>query len=630
MRRKYPLISRLRIKNFKSLENVDLPLSGLTIFVGENSAGKSSVLQAIQLMAHVVEGSGDPRYVRLNDNELALGGFSEVISSKSSDNEISIEVQLHEQRSPSNERVNEEFDEIYHPLHSWRIDLAAHDSQLGLAKIQETEVRYWIDLDDGEEFDHGRLTARPRANDLEVDKLWRVSRRLNFIRRSRGFRYRSQAEASDTPEFGGVVEDEPAETDGERIDWSCPLVEVENGIPSQAFSVVQGYYELPIRWLQAIIRDSDPTTARGHQPRPSTRIEEIDEPLPDLDPTASLDDLSTQDLIAILADPYTEYVSLRLHGRRASNSTSEKSIRARAPFRINTEYLDRVKELFGDLVNELARLHRDEFGDTRVLIESESNAMESARLIRASLQGSVHSLGPLRVAPGTFYQSGQFGNISTLGSSGEFTAAVLNDRGQDIVDCPLDDGRTRRCTLNEAVDYWLEKFGAATSVSTINQGRAGIRIEVADAQNGESRDLASVGVGVSQLLPVVVICLLASRGDLILLEQPELHLHPAPQQVLGDFLIAITNSGRQVIVETHSEYLVNRLRRRVAEDFSGALATSVNVYYGTRQSGSTEFQPLLLDEFGGFDEWPEGFFDQSSSDAEEILRASIKQRQKAN
>jgi predicted ATPase len=126
------------------------------------------------------------------------------------------------------------------------------------------------------------------------------------------------------------------------------------------------------------------------------------------------------------------------------------------------------------------------------------------------------------------------------------------------------------------------------------------------------------------VLPVVVTCLLAAPGSLILLEQPELHLHPAAQQRLGDFLLACARSGRQLVVETHSEYVLSRLRLRVAEDEAvlGALA----VYFGEQRDDVSEFRQVPLNEFGGIDEWPIGFFDQAAAESRKILEAALEKR----
>jgi hypothetical protein len=204
--------------------------------------------------------------------------------------------------------------------------------------------------------------------------------------------------------------------------------------------------------------------------------------------------------------------------------------------------------------------------------------------------------------------------------------SALDMYGAQTAEYPLPDGVTREVSLGEAVNLWAQRFDVAQEVRTHDKGRLGIELELIDTQTGESRDLTNVGVGVSQLLPVIVICLLAQPGELVLLEQPELHLHPAPQQVLGDFLLAVTESGRQVLVETHSEYLINRLRLRIAEDEYGSLSEAVQMWYAKRRKGRTSFDALEPNRYGTFEEWPEGFFDQAPREAELILRAAARKR----
>jgi predicted ATPase len=115
-----------------------------------------------------------------------------------------------------------------------------------------------------------------------------------------------------------------------------------------------------------------------------------------------------------------------------------------------------------------------------------------------------------------------------------------------------------------------------------------------------------------------------------MLEQPELHLHPALQQRLGDFLLACANSGRQLIVETHSEYIVSRLRRRIAAAPEDSLVSTVEILFAEKdEQGDTHFRPVRANEYGGIEEWPKGFFDQTASEAQEILRAAVKKRKAA-
>ena len=140
--------------------------------------------------------------------------------------------------------------------------------------------------------------------------------------------------------------------------------------------------------------------------------------------------------------------------------------------------------------------------------------------------------------------------------------------------------------------------------------------------------LTNVGVGVSQLLPVIVLCLYSQPGQVVLLEQPELHLHPALQQKLADFLLAMSKSGRQIIVETHSEYLITRLRMRTVQDPSITNLFKIIFAENDGQTG-TKYNPVEVDENGSLETWPEGFFDEATSDIETMVRILVdKQKNK--
>jgi predicted ATPase len=142
------------------------------------------------------------------------------------------------------------------------------------------------------------------------------------------------------------------------------------------------------------------------------------------------------------------------------------------------------------------------------------------------------------------------------------------------------------------------------------------------------RHLSELGIGVSQVLPVVVQCLLASPGELVLLQQPELHLHPALQQRLGDFLLACARSGRQIILETHSEYLISRLALRVAEDPTGQIGDDLfNVLLTEKGDNGTEYKQADIDRYGSI-KWPTDFFDEGASEAYNILRAGLEKQKR--
>jgi len=177
------------------------------------------------------------------------------------------------------------------------------------------------------------------------------------------------------------------------------------------------------------------------------------------------------------------------------------------------------------------------------------------------------------------------------------------------------------------VEYWADKLGLFSEVQPHHRGGLGLDIMVRQPGLAEPLDITSVGLGVSQLLPMIVRCLLAKPGEVVVLEQPEIHLHPASQQRLADFLLACARSGRQLLVETHSEHLVNRLRLRAAEDKSqnDEIVQTVGLVFADRhpKTGITHYRSGSLNAFGGLQDWPSGFFEEGIVEAQQILKIGL-------
>jgi predicted ATPase len=137
--------------------------------------------------------------------------------------------------------------------------------------------------------------------------------------------------------------------------------------------------------------------------------------------------------------------------------------------------------------------------------------------------------------------------------------------------------------------------------------------------------LSSVGVGVSQVLPVILLCLLSEPADLLILEQPELHLHPPLQKRLADFLLVFVRAGRQILVETHSDHLVNRLRYQVASDDTDEIRNLVKLIFAEQKDGITTYRESEINEYGGLSEdWPDGFLDIGARSAQDLVRQSLR------
>lgn len=121
------------------------------------------------------------------------------------------------------------------------------------------------------------------------------------------------------------------------------------------------------------------------------------------------------------------------------------------------------------------------------------------------------------------------------------------------------------------------------------------------------------GFGITQILPIVIASLSARRDDLLLIENPEVHLHPAGQALMGQFLAEVARAGVQVILETHSDHILNGIRRAVKAEQLPAEKVSLHFFRPRSVDGVQVLSPIL-DNTGNIDAWPDGFFDQFDKD----------------
>jgi predicted ATPase len=138
--------------------------------------------------------------------------------------------------------------------------------------------------------------------------------------------------------------------------------------------------------------------------------------------------------------------------------------------------------------------------------------------------------------------------------------------------------------------------------------------------------IADVGFGVSQIFPILLEGLRMPIGATLLLEQPEIHLHPNLQMQMADYFIALALSGKRVIAETHSDHIVNRLVRRIVEDETHNLKDLIGIYFIKPSENGSIYEEITIDETKGITNWPDDFFDQTASESMKIMQAGLKKR----
>jgi len=239
----------------------------------------------------------------------------------------------------------------------------------------------------------------------------------------------------------------------------------------------------------------------------------------------------------------------------------------------------------------------------------------------------VHYLGPLREHPRRHYEF-RGTTPSDMGPKGEAVVEAIlasRDRGRYI---STGRGRgKRKRTLEERIAFWLKRLGLIHSFEVRPIGKNGGLYEVTVKRTPQSAEalITDVGFGVSQVLPVLVLCYYAEEGSTILLEQPEIHLHPSVQMGLADvFVDAMKNRNIQIVIESHSEHLLNRLQTRVAE--KAVASDDVSLYFCDAGAKGSTLKALELDHLGNIANWPTNFFGDRFGEVAARREASLLQQ----
>ena len=244
-----------------------------------------------------------------------------------------------------------------------------------------------------------------------------------------------------------------------------------------------------------------------------------------------------------------------------------------------------------------------------------------------NLFSDITYLGPLREYPRRSYiWSGE--RPQDVGLSGEEAIpALLAARAEGLTSPRLVKVKRSHKPIEQRILEWLQRMELIHSFSLepIAENRKDYEFRVKKSPNSSEVLITDVGFGVSQLLPVLVLCYYVPENSTIILEQPEIHLHPKVQSDLADVLIdVVKNRNVQIILESHSEHLLLRLMRRIAEEDIAADQTAL--YFCQINDGTSEIEQLKLDEYGNISNWPQDFFGDSTGELVEKTKAEMQRR----
>jgi predicted ATPase len=232
------------------------------------------------------------------------------------------------------------------------------------------------------------------------------------------------------------------------------------------------------------------------------------------------------------------------------------------------------------------------------------------------VQLNFHYLHAERFGPRPFYQIGI--KDRNVGWQGEYAVPILSSREAlnpiFNVTQELLFPKEPNPKLNTQVESWMDYIIPGVELNGDRIEQIGQAIMSYNGSNPYN-----VGFGISYVLPIVVAGLIAKKGEMLIVENPEAHLHPSGQSRIGQFLARVANSGIQVIIETHSEHVVNGVRLASLSEVIDNKKVVIN-FFSPNKGNQPDVKSISMNENADLEAWPKGFFDQTQHDLATMFR----------
>lgn len=559
------MLTSLEIQNFKGVAaRQRIEFAPLTLLFGPNSAGKSSILQAIVYLHELIErGAADVDRTELGGNVLELGGFARLVHKHDTEQAIVLRAEF---ATPGGlERFGRDLTDFPLP------DL---DDEVESAWL-ELSIRF-------------RTTANFRGPIVE-----RAVIGVN-----------GDPEPLVWLEVGATLrEGEPLHA---RVNMGNRLLAKASGEAQQTLVPHWGHPEIAERWEQIAIPQDRAGDAEGGGHGASSG------PSAGLGDERGFGDGRSLPVFALararasaLPSP-SEPLRVVATGDVEGDSEELVSLRRKPPSQATKQRIEALESSIA--------LREQSVRDVRTFLEMVVLGTTSQL---ASFLRDAQYIGPLRTIPPRGFLYERVGRITSWADGLAAWDSLLADRS----------------TLVERTNTWLRELGIgcqvvvqqlfdlaadAEELSDEHVDKT-VRRLLLDTGGGSFVLPSEVGAGISQLIPVIVAAI-KGHGGLTLVEQPEIHVHPAVQVGLGDlFIEAATRDGgrRSLLVETHSEHIILRVLRRIRETTENELVDDalafredkLRVIYVESNADGVQVRRLRVDERGEFvDRWPKGFF----------------------
>lgn len=232
---------------------------------------------------------------------------------------------------------------------------------------------------------------------------------------------------------------------------------------------------------------------------------------------------------------------------------------------------------------------------------------------------SAERIGPKLSYAKSYYETHVKNQV---GIHGEYAVHYLNDRRKDIItnQSVLHPNESEPLLLPQ-VERWLDEITPGVKLNFENYEHAnsiGLMVKQTQQKLVNYYSTVNIGFGITYVLPVIIALLKSQKDDLIIIENPEAHLHPKGQRKMGELISRAANGGVQILVETHSDHVLNGIRLSVKKERLNP--EMVNLYYFSREANNV---PLIenpkINGDGRLNFWPEGFFDEWDKAIDEMF-----------
>jgi predicted ATPase len=252
--------------------------------------------------------------------------------------------------------------------------------------------------------------------------------------------------------------------------------------------------------------------------------------------------------------------------------------------------------------------------------EAPKKGSDSLIELGAKLQSIIH-VSAIREGTSDYYATppSEHRRKGDVGVDGRFAAYWYDQNVDEEIEPRRRHRGERGTSLRKQLDAWMGTLfpGAQANVQALPQVLL-YSLQFRLTETGEWRRPANVGYGFTYAFPIIVALLVAETDSVIVIDSPEAHLHPAAQSEMGRLLAHFAAAGIQIILETHSDHLLNGVRLAVRDKQLAPKDLKMHFFTGATRDGEHGVVSPSIDVNGRIDEWPQGFFDQSEKDLAQL------------